>query len=224
MIVVGLTGYKGSGKNAVADILVRDYGFTAMAFADPLKRMLRNLDPIIGYDLYPGCCPECDDVPDVTEIRMSDAAKFGFDDQSLKHSPWAEEVRDLWERFGTDVFREEDEDYWVRKSAQAMAGSDAERIVFTDVRFENEADFIIGLDSHHSGYYDSSLWWVSRPGTFGGEHPAEQMAGLLGEEIHILNDGSLEDLEYPVQLAMDRLLNGDQIPGQLAFDFGATNE
>jgi hypothetical protein len=223
MIVVGLSGYKGAGKDAVGDILVRDYGFTKMAFADPLKRMLRRLDPIIGHDLYAGCCAECSDQPEVTEVRMSDALKFGFDDQSLKHSPWAEEVRDLWVRFGTEVFREEDEDYWVDKAVEAITDEGApSRIVFTDVRFENEAEMIYSLrDEDEFVPQDlrplSSLWRIARPGFTAGDHVSEQMVGLLGEEVTILNQGSLEDLEEPVAIAMDLLLN-QVYPGQTALD------
>jgi hypothetical protein len=43
------------------------------------------------------------------------------------------------------------------------------------------------------------------------------MIGLLEEEVTILNNGSLEDLEEPVALAIDRLLEGP-LPIQLAFD------
>jgi len=221
MIVVGLTGYKGAGKDTVADILVENYGFTKMAFAAPLKRMLRNLDPIIGHDLYAGCCAECSDQPEVTEVRMSDALKFGFDDQSLKHSPWAMEVRELWERFGTDVIRAEDEWFWVRQAVSAMHESSAERFVFSDVRFENEAEMIYDLRNDEWVPQDlrplSSIWKIHRPGYTAGDHPAEQMAGLLGEEVTIINDGEIGDLEEPIAIAMDMLMN-QVYPGQMALE------
>ena len=226
MIVVGLSGYAGAGKDAVADILVSEYGFTKMGFADPLKRMLRRLDPIIGHDLYAGCCSECSDIPEVEEVRFSDAAQYGFDDESLKRSPWAEEVRDLWQKFGTEVFREEDEDYWVMRAERALLETTAERIVFTDVRFENEAEFIYdlrdgGVDNVMPGVLlqaNSSLWRVARPDHYPEDvHESEQMVGLLGEEVTILNAGSLEDLEEPVALALDMLLDRDY-PGQRALE------
>lgn len=40
MIVIGLTGNIGSGKTTIAEYLVKTYGFTKLAFADELKRML----------------------------------------------------------------------------------------------------------------------------------------------------------------------------------------
>lgn len=216
MIVVGLSGYAGAGKDSVADILVSDYGFTKMAFAAPLKAMLRRLDPIIGHELYAGCCNECSDIPEVTEVRMSDAAKFGFDDQSLKHSPWADEVRNLWQTFGTEVFREEDEDFWVNMAAGALGESPADRVVFTDVRFENEAEWIYWLSEDPRT--ESSVWRVARPDHHPDTvHVSEQMVGLLEEEVTILNDGTLDDLKEPVAMALGLLLY-PQLPGQTVLD------
>lgn len=43
MPVIGITGFKGSGKSEVRKYLVRSYGFTVIAMADPLKSMLRAI-------------------------------------------------------------------------------------------------------------------------------------------------------------------------------------
>ena len=43
MVIVGLSGFAGSGKDAVGDVLVHDYGFTRRAFADKLKRIAWDL-------------------------------------------------------------------------------------------------------------------------------------------------------------------------------------
>lgn len=40
-LIVGLAGYKGSGKSSVADFLVARYGFESIPFAGPLKDMMR---------------------------------------------------------------------------------------------------------------------------------------------------------------------------------------
>lgn len=215
MIVIGLTGKQGAGKDSVADVLVELHGFTKMAFADPLKAMVRRLDPIIGHELYVGCCDECNDT-EVTEVRMSDALKFGFDDNSLKESPWAEEVRDLWQRFGTDVMRAEDPDYWVRVAEADLweVAAHTDRIVFTDVRFENEALMIQTLP----GEATVALWEIARPGYEGDDHESEQLAGLLGELVQIINDGELGDLDEGVQVALDMTLSG-KIPGQMELEF-----
>ncbi len=41
-MIVGLSGLAGSGKDTVADILVRDHGFAKIAFADPMKRAVHD--------------------------------------------------------------------------------------------------------------------------------------------------------------------------------------
>lgn len=42
-MIVGVCGRAGSGKDTIADILVRDHGFVKVAFADPLKRICRDI-------------------------------------------------------------------------------------------------------------------------------------------------------------------------------------
>jgi hypothetical protein len=41
--IIGLAGRAGSGKDTVANILVRDHGFIKIAFADALKRVCRDV-------------------------------------------------------------------------------------------------------------------------------------------------------------------------------------
>ena len=42
-MILGICGRAGSGKDTVADILVRDHGFVKIAIADPLKRVLKDV-------------------------------------------------------------------------------------------------------------------------------------------------------------------------------------
>jgi len=42
-MLIGLCGLAGSGKDTCADFLVRDHGFTKVAFADPMKRICRDV-------------------------------------------------------------------------------------------------------------------------------------------------------------------------------------
>ena len=225
MIVVGLTGYTGAGKDAVADILVRDYGFTKMSFAGPIKDKVEMLDPILGYETV-GCCDE-ECCCETEEVRLSTLLSLGLSQEEIKRDPeFGPELRRVWQTVGTDLYRADDEDYWVKLAEKALQQSTAERVVFTDVRFENEAEFIYSI--REDGLYDgraglmlgaeTSVWRIARPDQRPTDiHVSEQMVGLLGEEVTILNTGSLQDLEEPVALAMDMLLN-NVYPGQMALD------
>lgn len=42
-MIVGVCGKAGSGKDTIADILVKDHGFVKVAFSDPLKRICRDV-------------------------------------------------------------------------------------------------------------------------------------------------------------------------------------
>lgn len=42
-MIVGLLGQAGSGKDATADFMVKNHGFVKVAFADPLKRICRDV-------------------------------------------------------------------------------------------------------------------------------------------------------------------------------------
>lgn len=42
-MIIGLSGLAGAGKDTVADLLVDHHGFAKLAFADPLKRICRDV-------------------------------------------------------------------------------------------------------------------------------------------------------------------------------------
>mgnify|MGYP001029466142 CR=1 FL=1 len=51
-MIVAFCGYAGSGKDTAADILVKDYGFTKIAFADALRKMAWDINPMVWVDVY----------------------------------------------------------------------------------------------------------------------------------------------------------------------------
>lgn len=51
-MLLGLTGRAGSGKDTVADILVRDHGFIKVALADILKRVCRDVFAFTDEQLW----------------------------------------------------------------------------------------------------------------------------------------------------------------------------
>jgi len=220
MLVIALSGLAGAGKDTVADILVRDHGFTKMAFAAPLKEMLLDLDPIVGYyepecDCSCGCC----DGEDLDPMYLSDLYdKYGLTESDVKASTYGEEVRRLWERFGTDVIRKRWPNFWVEQTREAIFATGRDRIVISDCRFPNEADMVYDLslpewNEDTQRYVDSpvnsSVWNIVRPGVERGDHEAESHSGGLAEEITLHNDGSLEGLAENVGIALGFVTTGE---------------
>ena len=50
--IIGLSGIASSGKDAAADFLVEDHGFTKVALADPLKRIARDVYAFTDEQLW----------------------------------------------------------------------------------------------------------------------------------------------------------------------------
>lgn len=120
--LIGLTGYASSGKDTVADIIVQDYGYVKMAFADPLREMLLTLNPMVSS----------------TASLQRIVREHGWNG-AKKRFP---EVRRLMQVFGTDVVRNRiQEDFWVKTLGQRI--QDHLLVVVSDVRFPDEAELIL---------------------------------------------------------------------------------
>ena len=50
-MILGLAGYGGSGKDAVASYLVEHHQFTRVAFADPIKEMALRQNPTLAISV-----------------------------------------------------------------------------------------------------------------------------------------------------------------------------
>jgi hypothetical protein len=134
---IGLSGYAQSGKDTVAEVLVKDFGYKKVAFADAIREALVVLNPRI-------------EVANMA-MRLSSAVKsFGW--EFLKKEDTG--VRELLQRFGTEVGREMfDQNIWVDLAIDLVP--DGGRVVFSDVRYPNELKAIRAAGG--------TVWRVNRP-------------------------------------------------------------
>lgn len=211
--VVGLTGFAQSGKDTAASFLVKR-GWTRIAFADILRQSLYNLNPPVGttvvpvydhfYSAYSGeGCWGFGDTP-ITEYKATTyrvqqiVDAIGWDRAKVEY----EEIRELLQRFGTEVGRElYGTDFWVEMALKkikthplAVFGSPEEvdgDYVITDVRFPNEEAAV-----HNLG---GKVYRIQRPGTGAvNPHPSEAHVLTMPVDGVILNDGDLERYEAEV--------------------------
>jgi len=179
-MLIGLSGYARSGKDTVAEYLVENYGFTRMAFADPMKEALRRLNPLVTFGGMPG-------------VSLAWAVEKSGWEVVKDESP---EVRGLLQRLGTEVGRDMfGENFWVEYAIKKTV--DIQNVVFSDVRFRNEADAI------QQGWGQN--WRINRPGSFAAnDHVSEtQMDGYGQFDTVITNEGSLEDLYAEIDKTME---------------------
>lgn len=118
-MIIGLCGYKGSGKSVVANYLSKYHGFYSLNFKDALvDEMKSNLSQTLR---------------ELSDVYNMDVG------QLFANKPPV--VRALMQNYGTDVRRKDDPNYWVSQWNK-VATSLNKHIVTDDVRFLNEADAV----------------------------------------------------------------------------------
>lgn len=167
---IGLIGYAGSGKDTVADHLVR-HGFARVAFADPVRDVLLSINPLVTRD----------------GLRLRDVVEAQGWDRAKREIP---EVRVLLQGLGVGVRDALGESVWLDHALQRL---DALRgpVVVTDVRYRNEA---LALRSRNF-----LLAWVQRPGVGpANAHPSETGIPVELADAVLLNDGDIPELHEAV--------------------------
>ncbi|APC43303.1 hypothetical protein Joe_63 [Streptomyces phage Joe] len=181
-LLIGLSGYAGSGKDEAAAALVVG-GWRRDAFADRLRAFLYALDPWV------------DTWPDVGVVRLSKLVDAYGWDRAKRQFP---EVRRLLQRAGTEAGRKVlGAQVWVNA---LMNDFDAENeaLVVTDVRFPNEADAIreaggvvVRIERPGVGPHTDPGGWV---------HESDVALDHYDFDVTVKNDGTIEELH-------DRLLS-----------------
>lgn len=159
-MIIGFSGAAGAGKDTAADYVVsRLPHFRKLAFADPLKDMLR-----VGLGL---------DKSQLSGSRKNDECpRYGLTPREIMQTLGTDWGRDM---IGRDV--------WV-KSMEARMGSTP--TVISDVRFQNEADFVRerGILVHIYGRYSLD----------NNQHVSEAGVRMMPGDLSVSNEGSLNDL------------------------------
>lgn len=181
-LIIGLCGYAGSGKDTAAQGLLWTGEWAHASFAAKLKDFLAAANPLVPvYRGMPGY--EAFNLADTepVHVRYSEyVEEVGL--ETAKENP---EVRALLQRVGTDAGRKVlGEDVWVDAALNDLPMG---HVVFTDVRFPNEAAAI-----QDAGGY---IIRVNRPGHGPANgHVSETALDGFPFDAEITNSGSRRDL------------------------------
>ena len=190
MLVVGVTGRAQHGKDTIGHLLVERYGFVRYGFADALKELALDVDPILTTD------PE-------------DGRPFGLyqlvAEQGWESAKQWSEVRRLLQALGVGVRELVSPDAWVHALHRRLLVERPERAVITDVRFPNEQEYIdqalSGWTFHvHRPYFDSGV---------SADHESERYVDDLPVSFSFENSGTVEELHELVAAFMDRVVLGE---------------
>jgi hypothetical protein len=134
--IIGLLGFKGSGKDTVADYLCKKEGYIKLSFSGAVK----DICSILFY----------------WDRKLLE----GSTDESRK---WREKVDPYWSKklniknftpryalqyVGTNLFRDHlHKDIWLHLVEKKLLDTDADKIVISDVRFKNEIEALNNLEA-----------------------------------------------------------------------------
>ena len=180
--IIGLTGYAGTGKDTVRELLCTNHGFEGMAFADPIRMMLRELLLSNG----------------ITDAWMQD--------RQLKEAvipALGVSYRHMAQTLGTEWGRSLHTDFWTRTAgayiddANQQPGTFNASFVVSDVRFANEAQWV----RERGGV----IWRVERSAAVPVRaHASEAEIYHIHADAVVDNNGSIDAL----QLQVSQLLKG----------------
>jgi dephospho-CoA kinase len=180
-VIIGLSGYAQSGKDEVAKILVSEYGFTRVAFADKIRELLYEMNP------------------DFRDTLLQQAVdRLGWDEVKKDQA-----VRRMMQNLGVGARKMFGDGFWV---AQVFNGYDWDiPTVVTDVRFQNEAELLKKWTPD-----DTQIWRVKRPGVeaVNGHISEHDLDDYKFDQI-LKNEGTLEDLTNMVRRRMEFTLNAN---------------
>jgi adenylate kinase family enzyme len=233
--IIGLTGLAGSGKDTVADILVSHLGFVKLAFADGLRHEIRQafgVSPDTFTDretkelptnrLALKFCKKSEFILYLNSqklLKTESKELLGHTGQVIAatglYITEAEMLayrspRQIMQWWGTEYRRSQDPSYWLKSMGRAIANMSmfSNRIVITDTRFDNEAEFLKELSKSTDIQSNLQIWRIGG----GGGAPIKAADSALSEhaseggissqyiDANIKNDHAIIDLIGPVLL------------------------
>lgn len=165
MILIGLAGPAGCGKDVIGSHLTSAHGFATYAFAQPIKAML-----VAG-----GLC-------DWGDFQDRERKEQGVELHGRSPRCLAQTLGTEW---GRNMVHP---DVWLRLAQQEFECLPAAVLgfVITDVRFENEASWV--------RFMGGTVWHIERGVEAVNEHSSEAgVLRLPGDEI-IRNNGTIAEL------------------------------
>lgn len=175
MEIIALSGYARAGKDEAAKVLVEEFGFVQVAFADKLREFLYAMDPP---------CAVSKEDPSKMILVSEVIDVYGWD--GYKFTEYKDEIRRQLQRLGTEAGRQTMWDsIWIDAALTGLP-EDA-RVVVSDARFFNEFDAV----RERGGY----VWRIDRDGVGPvSDHPSETEAPKYDKfSLFLKNNGTLQD-------------------------------
>ena len=210
-MILGVTGFIGSGKDTVADYLCTFHGFKRMSFAASLKDAVSS---VFGWD----------------REMLEGSTKTSREWREQKDEWWSNrlgmDVTPRWilQLWGTEVCRNGfHQDIWVA-SVENKLRNTKDNIVITDCRFANEIQAIKNAGgytmrvsrgqppewydaavSYNKGEHGNMNWAISKAKLDRNRvHASEYSSVGLDYDYYIDNNGTIDDLHKQIESIINR--------------------
>jgi len=172
--IIAICGKKRSGKDVLANYIAHKYGYTKLAFADPLKNIVKVIfdfnDIQVGID----------------EINCDGTEKDTIDER------WGVSPRQALQFFGTEIFQNNIQQLIPNINKDFFANTLIKKIkenhtyVISDIRFLHEYEKLKTLDL--------TIIRIIRPNDFSytDNHVSDQEFKKIPFDIEIVNDSTIE--------------------------------
>jgi len=207
---IGISGKARSGKDTFAEMLAKELNkeayppYVMMAFANELKMKCQEAFDL-SWDQLWGNEKEVQDkrYPKPREI-FEDAVMKG-----VKKVNWYWTAREIMQNFGA-FYRTIDNEFWIKNLFKVAEQKEYNNIIITDVRYINEADYILNMSG--------AVIRVERENkddVHGMEHPSEvELDDYKKFTFTIVNNYTLEVLEKTAAETVRLLKEFKKIKGE----------
>lgn len=205
-MIIGVTGFIGSGKDTVADYLCTFHGFKRVSFAASLKDAVSS---VFGWD----------------RELLEGSTKTSREWREQKDVWWSErlgmDITPRWvlQYWGTEVCRNHfHQDIWVASVENKLRQS-KDNIVITDCRFSNEVNALKNVGgitmrvsrgeqpewydaavSFNKGEWGNMSWSLSKAQLdINHVHASEYSSVGLNYDYYIDNNGTIDDLHQQIK-------------------------
>ncbi len=181
-MIVGLGHQAQVGKDTAAGFLVEKHGFTRLAFADIIREVLYDMNPIVSS-------------MDPDGARVQDIVEEGGGWEAAKEMV---EVRRLLQELGVAARWHLGENVWVQPIFDRILDEPHRNFVVSDVRFPNEFSCLKGLDAIMVKITRRSAWLVKNQN----RHQSETALAEFEWDFVVPNNGNLIEFEEDLFLCL----------------------
>ncbi len=188
-MIIGISGKARSGKDTFAEMLATELNnegayppYVMMAFANELKLRCQAAFDLTWEQLW----GDDKEVPDERYVKVPRTTLTGTGEMPIVY--WT--AREIMQNYGA-FYRTIDNEFWVKNLFKVIEDKEYTNVIVTDVRYTNEADYIL-----NNGGYVIRINRESKDAVHNKTHPSEiELDYYKRFDFTVINNRGLGELK-----------------------------